>query len=153
MSDSNKRIEIKTPSLNEMEKYFRKEISQAAARESVFSYRVVALMGFLAAPSIAIGTLFIPLIGLLLSLLLLSLTVIYLHLKRSLLLFFMWTTGAVTSSISCCLVTSVSLTAGEMMLYIFIALATASLIIQVFFVSALILSHFERGALFISEVK
>lgn len=132
--------------LNAMERHFRKEISQAAARESVFSYKIVFLLGILAAPSIVVGTLFIPLIGLLLSLLLILLTAIYLFLKRQIVLVFTWLAGAITSSVSCSLVTSFSLTAGEMMLYILIAVATASLIAQVLFVSALIWSHYERGA-------
>jgi hypothetical protein len=140
------------PDLNAMEKHFRKEISQAAAKESVFSHKVVVLMGMLAAPSMVIGTLFIPLIGLLLSLMLAFLTVIYLFLKREIALAFTWIAGAITSSVGCCLVTSFSLTAGEMMLYILIALATASLIAQVLFVSALIWSHYERGAEYLESL-
>jgi len=93
-----------------------------------------------------VGTLFIPLIGLLLSLLLVFLTVIYLILKRKITLVFTWIAGAVISSIGCSLVSSFSLTAGEMMLYILIALATASLIAQVLGGSALIWNHYERGA-------
>ena len=134
------------PNLNSMEKQFRKEISQAAARESVFSHKVVLLMGMLAAPSMFVGTLFIPLIGLLLSLLLVALTTIYLSIKRKIILVITWIIGALISSVGCCLVSGFSLSAGEMMLYIFIALATASLVAQVLFVSALIWSHYERGA-------
>jgi hypothetical protein len=139
------------PNLNAMEKHFRKEISQAAAKESVFSYRTVFLMGILAAPSIVVGTLFIPLIGLLLSVLLICLTAIYLLLKKQPTLAITWLAGAIISSISCSLVSSFSLTAGEMMLYILIALATALLITQVLFVSALIWSHYERGAEFLEK--
>ena len=133
------------PNLNSMEKAFRKEISQAAARESVFSHKVVLLMGILAAPSMFVGTLFIPLIGLLLSLLLMVLTAIYLSIKRKIILVITWIVGALTSSVGCSLVSGFSLSAGEMMLYIFIAMATASLVAQVLFVSALIWSHYERG--------
>ena len=137
---------MKPTTLDEIEKRYRTKIKQSATAHAQHSKPLGFGLGFLMAPTVITGTLFIPILGLLLSVLLAGTSLIYFYLQRSVFLLLCWILGIVTSTLGFSALIVTSFDQSEIFIYVLVALSTTLLLVQNLFVAALVWNHFDRGA-------
>jgi hypothetical protein len=133
-------------SLDEMERGHRKKLKVLATLHAKHNKWLGFFLGFLLGPTVITGSMFIPILGLLLSLLLVGLSAFYIYLQRSLLLLACWSLGILSSTTGIGFMLANNFARSELFIYVLIALSTTLLMTQNLFLSGLIWNHFDRGA-------
>ena len=132
-------------SLSQIEKEGRKSVIKKCRLLPTYSFRSMFILGAWIAPFVFSGSMFIPLIGMLLSILCIALTFYFLYLNSSFPLLLSWLSGGCVSILTLMLIFSSFFSRSHVVGYFLIALSVFSLLCYLLKISALIVNRIEEA--------